>query len=87
MMNNAVFIVVENGDPYPIAYSSFASAAAAVKETHAKDMEEQTMEAYGIVVSPKTDIPENTQTGKTYIYIEKEIHIYIYKLPILSFES
>jgi len=27
---NAVYVIVENGIPYPIAYSSFVSAAAAV---------------------------------------------------------
>jgi hypothetical protein len=30
-MPTAVYIVVENGVPYPIAYTSFASAAAAAK--------------------------------------------------------
>jgi len=82
---NAVYVVVENGDPYPVAYASFESAAAVVKETHKRAVEGERMEVNRTQISHETVIPENTKTGKTYIYVEKEIHIYIYKLPVLSF--
>jgi hypothetical protein len=82
---NAVYIVVENGEPYKIAYSSFASAAAAAKEKHKETVEEQMREADGGPICSDLDVPENTLTGKTYLYVEKEIHIYIHKLPVLSF--
>ena len=82
-----IYIVVENGNPYPAAYSSFASAFAAVTETHAKDIEEQTMEtADGTQITFETVLSEDTQSGKTYIYVEKDIHIYIYRLPIRTIE-
>lgn len=82
---NAVYVIVENGDPYPVAYASFESAAAVVKETHKRAVEEERMEVNNTLISHETTIPENTKMGKTYIYVEKEIHIYIYKLPVLSF--
>jgi hypothetical protein len=80
---NAVYIVVENGVPYPIAYASFAQAAAAAKETHKETLKEQIREAEGGSICSDVDMPENKLTGKTYLYVEKGIHIYIHKLPIL----
>lgn len=77
----SVYIVIENGDPYPIAYTSFASATAAVKEIHKGAIEEQTLEADGEPICSDIDVPEDTLTGKTYLYVEKGINIYIYKLP------
>jgi len=84
-MSAAVYVVVENGVPYPIAYTSFACAAAAAKEKHKETLEEQMREADGGSICSDVDVPENTLIGKTYLYVEKEIHIYIYKLPIISF--
>ena len=80
---NAVYIVVENGVPYPIAYASFAQAAASAKEIHKETLEEQIREAGGGSICTDLDVPENKLTGKTYLYVEKGIHIYIHKLPIL----
>jgi hypothetical protein len=82
---NAVYVVVENGEPYKIAYASFDSAAAAVKEKHREELEAQLLEAAGGSICTELDVPENMVTGKTYLYVEKEIHIYIHKLPVLSF--
>ena len=81
-MSAAVYVVVENGTPYPVAYATFASAAAAAKEKHKETIEEQ--EANGDSCCD-VDVPEDRITGMTYLYVEKEIHIRIYKLPILSF--
>ena len=83
-MNN-IYVVIENGEPYTIAYTSFESAVAAAKEKHKHTMEEQLREADGGLVCSDLDTPENKLTGKTYLYVEKGIHIYIHKLPILSF--
>lgn len=44
---NAVYVVVENGEPYKVAYASFDSAAAAVKEKHREVLEAQLLEAGG----------------------------------------
>jgi len=84
-MSTAVYVVVENGVPYPIAYTSFACAAAAAKEKHKETLEEERRVADGGSMCSEVDVPENTLIGKTYLYVEKEIHIYIHKLPIMSF--
>lgn len=67
-----MYVVIENGDPYPNAYSSFASAIVAVKEKY------EGIEVHDLDSSDDT-------SGKIYVYIEKGIHIYIHKLPVLSF--
>ena len=77
-----VYVVIENGEPYENVYTSFASAAAAVKEKHAEEIAEQIRDMDGYPICSKIDVPENILTGSTYLYIEKEIQIYIYKLPI-----
>jgi len=82
---NAVYVVVENGQPYKVAYASFASAAAAAKEKHKEELESQLRELGSGPICTDLDVPENKLTGKTYLYVEKEIHIYIHKLPVLSF--
>ena len=82
---NSVYIVVENGKPYNVAFTTFDSATAAVKEKHRDTYLEQLREADGGSICTELDVPENKLTGKTYLYVEKGIHIYIHKLPILSF--
>ncbi len=79
---NAVYVVVENGVPYPTVYTSFASAAAAAKTKHKEEVEAQLREAGGGPTCCDLDVPENTESGMTYLYVEKEIHIRIYKLPV-----
>ena len=77
---SSVYVVIENGDPYNSVYLSFASAAAAVKEKYAEEISEQIRESQGYPICSEVDVPEDVLTGKTYLYIEKGIHIYIYKL-------
>ena len=79
---SSLYVVIENGDPYPIAYKSFAYAAAAVREKHKDAVAEQILEADGERICSDIDVPEDKLTGKTYLYVEKGIHIYIYNLPI-----
>lgn len=67
---NDVYIVIENVDPYPIAYTSFAYAAA-VKEIHKEAITEQMLDANGGPICPDIDVPEDKLTGKTYVYVEK----------------
>jgi len=78
-----VYVVVENGVPYPVAYASFESAVAVVKEKHKETLEEQMREADGGSICSDVDVPENKLTGHTYLYVEKEIHIRIYRLPCM----
>ena len=77
---SSVYVVIENGDPYENVYISFASAALAVKEKYAEEIAEQIRVSNGYPICSEIDTPE--KTGKTYLYVEKGIHIYIYKLPI-----
>ncbi len=83
---NAVYVIIENGDPYPIAYGTFESAVAVVKARHKETIDEQLKEANGEYdICSDLNAPEDKVTGKTYLYVEKGIHIYIYKLPVLAF--
>ncbi len=45
MSMNAVYVVVENSQPYKVAYAPFESAA--VKEKHKEEVEAQMLEAGG----------------------------------------
>jgi hypothetical protein len=79
----SMYVVIENGDPYPHLYTSYASAAAAAQEKYKEVIEEEIKEADGHPICSELDVPEDT-SGKTYLYVEKGIHIYIYKLEVLS---
>ena len=81
---SSVYVVIENGEPYEAAYISFASAAAAVKEKYAEEIAEQIRESGDGPMCSEVDVPENVLGGKTYLYIEKGIHIYIHKLHIIA---
>ena len=79
----ALYIVIENGDPYPTPYKSYAAAVKAVKDKHCEYLFDQIkqMDSLDDIESTLADVnpPENTETNKTYLYIEKGIHIYIYR--------
>jgi len=72
----SVYVVIENGEPYENVYTSFDSAESAVKEKYADQISNDSPDCSEI------DVSEDILTGKTYLYLEKGIHIYIYKLPI-----
>jgi hypothetical protein len=81
---NHVYVVVENGDPYPVAYKTFFDATNAIREKYKGEIEEERRwceENAGLHGCNVVDAPENP-TGTTYYYIEKGIHLYIYKLPV-----
>lgn len=82
---NAVYVIIENGEPYNVVYQTFESAVAVVKAKHKETIDEQLKEAEGYPICSDLDTPEDKITGKTYLYVEKEIYIYIYKLPVLAF--
>ena len=79
---SSVYVVIENGEPYKNVYTSFTSAATTVKEKYAEIIAEEKREMDGHPICSEIDVPENTLTGSTYLYVEKGIHIYIYKLAI-----
>ena len=79
-----VYVVVENGEAYPTAYTKYDLAKAAVKAKHKEQLNwEMSQLQEGDTMSSEVDVPED-RSGKTYLYIEKEIQIYIHKLPIKS---
>ncbi len=71
-----VYVVVENGDVYPSAYTTYSAARAAVIEKH-KDVE-------GLETEDINDLPKAETGDATDLYIEKGINIIISKLPVLS---
>uniref|UniRef100_A0A6C0AND5 Uncharacterized protein n=1 Tax=viral metagenome TaxID=1070528 RepID=A0A6C0AND5_9ZZZZ len=78
----AVYVIIENGEPYTMVYETFESAVAVVKAKHKETIEEQIKEAGGYPICSDLDVPENKVTGKTELYVEKGINIIIYKLPL-----
>ena len=77
---NVVYVVIEP-EVNPVAYATFAQAKASVIEKYREELELQEDEQGGPMAS---DVhAEESATGVTYLYIEKGIHIYIYRLPII----
>lgn len=80
---NTMYVVIENGDPYESLYTTYAAAVAAVKERYQATIDEQLAEMDGGPICSEIDLPEN-ESGKTYLYVEKGINIYVYRLPIVG---
>ena len=80
-----VYIVIENGDPYLVAYTTYAAAVAAVKLKHKEAIEEELrwIEENNHPGCNDVDVPESA-TGLSRLYIEKGIHIEIHRLPVKS---
>jgi hypothetical protein len=83
-----IYIIVENGNPYPIAYKTYKSAVNSVKEKHREYLKEQIKQLeyfYEIeILLADINVPENTITGISKLYIEKGINIEIHKLHIIN---
>jgi hypothetical protein len=81
-----IYIIVENGEPYLTTFKNYKSAVIAVKEKHKEYLEERIKELHDLdlieSVLDDINVKENTEKNTTYLYIEKGINIYIYKLPI-----
>jgi hypothetical protein len=77
------YIVVENGDPYPNIFTTYEKAVAAVLEKNKEIIaENKAMEQEPGDTCDELDTKENVK-GEMYLYIEKGIHIYIYRLPVV----
>jgi hypothetical protein len=79
----SMYVVIENGDPYANLYTTYVAAAAAVKEKYQETINEQLVESDGYPICSEIDLPEDG-SGKTYLYVEKGIHIYIYRLSVAA---
>jgi hypothetical protein len=83
-MISHIYIVVENGEAYQHAYSTYECASNVVK-TKYKDIIDEDLKnskEYGCNPCCDVDIEENQETGITKLYIEKEIYITIYKVMV-----
>jgi hypothetical protein len=78
------YIVVENGEPYPEAYKTFAKAVAAVKEKNREAIEDQINDIRRLEEIEHILANVNTPEGvkQTHLYVEKGINITIYKMSI-----
>ena len=82
-----VYAVVENGELYPVLYSSYESARKAVTTKYAAELRDEWEEAKEMndpdYQMASSIVDENEETGTTYLYIEKGIHIIIqrYNVP------
>ena len=73
---NVYYVVIENGDPYEILFTSYEQAVATVKIRHREEIEGD--EDEGVC---EVNVAENP-SGKTYLYVEKGIHIYIHRFKV-----
>jgi len=78
-----IYIVVENGVPYPNAYKTYEAAIRVVLAKHGEEIQRQIDECGTPDICSEIIMNEDA-SGKTYSYIEKGIDIYVYKLPITS---
>jgi len=83
-MNSHVYIVVENGEAYQQAYSTYEYAINIVKTKYKDIIEKDLKNSKECGCNPccEVDVEENQETGITKLYIEKEIYITIYKLVV-----
>jgi len=77
-----IYIVVENGTPYPSAYKTYELAIADVLSKWQDEIQQQIDEADGYDICSEIVMKEDP-SGKTYSYVEKGIHIYVFKLPVI----
>lgn len=79
-----VYVVVQNGDPYLSVFSTYEKAVAAVLEKNEELLaEHKAMEQFPGDTCNELDTKENDK-GEMLLYIEKGIHIYIYRLPLVE---
>jgi hypothetical protein len=80
-----VYVVVDNGEAYPLAYKVYKDAVHAVKEKYKNYIEEQIKDIGDLESIEKIladiNVHENP-LGKSFLYIEKGINIVIHKLTI-----
>lgn len=81
----SIYIIVENGDIYPDTYSSYKAAVAGVKARHVEELERQIHEVQHLdmveEILSQINVAESAD-GKTHLYIEKGINIYIHRMTI-----
>jgi hypothetical protein len=81
-----IYIVVENGEPYSSAFITYKSAVTSVKEKHQEYLKALIKELDNFfdieTLLADINVPENTETNVSKLYIEKGINIEIHKISI-----
>lgn len=81
-----VYVVVENGEPYSLAYKHYLAAVMAVKEKHKEALENQINDIQNLydieIILAHINVAENIEKGVSHLYVEKGINILIYRLPV-----
>ena len=80
-MQKVYYVVIEDGDPYEILFTSYEQAVATVKIRHREMLEADELREEGFSSVCEVNVPEDPR-GKTYLYIEKGIHIFIYRFKV-----
>lgn len=70
------YVVIENGDPYPILFTTFEQAVMTVKIRHREEIEVLFQDCCEV------DVPEDKLSGKTVLYVEKGTHIHIHRFKV-----
>ena len=80
-----VYVILENGEAYPSAYTTYAAAVRVVNEKHQDELNRQIEEnpEYKDEIVADVNPPENPD-GLTSLFIEKETRILIHKLPVVK---
>ena len=83
-MISHVYIVVENGEAYQQAYSTYEYASNVVKIKYKDIIDDDLKISKECCCNPccEVNVAENQETGITKLYIEKEIYITIYKVMV-----
>ena len=83
----SIYIILENGEIYPDTYPSYKAAVAAVKDKHYEELERQIHEVQRLdmieEILSQINVAESAD-GKTQLYIEKGINIYVHRMTINS---
>ena len=83
----SVYVIIENGEPYPNAYYTYAAAVKAVNEKYSEELSRQIEESPEHKDVFLADMnPAEDASGKTELFMEfqKDISIFIHKLPVVA---
>jgi hypothetical protein len=74
MLPSFVYIIVQRGLPYLSSYTTYEAAVAAVKEKNKETLqyEKELAEEMGEPLDSEIDIPENTVTQTTTLFLSTE---------------
>jgi hypothetical protein len=87
-MSFTIYVVIENGELYEHPYKTYQGAVNAVKQRWKEELDSQFEEGGMGPRGPgccEVDVPENSK-GRTYLYIEKDIHITIARMSLVDDE-